>query len=90
MKAFKATVRGMVQGVGFRFFVERVANHLGVTGYVRNTPDGSVEVVACGSDEPLKELIEKLRAGPSFSSVSGVNVKWLDYCPEYQSFGIRF
>ncbi|MEW6200752.1 MAG: acylphosphatase [bacterium] len=89
-KAFRATVRGMVQGVGFRYFVERVANQIGVKGYVRNVPDGTVEVVASGSDEQLRELVDRIKEGPSVAHVTGVDLRWLDGAFEFKSFGIRF
>jgi acylphosphatase len=65
-------VFGRVQGVGYRYFVLRLAEALGVTGFARNRPDGSVEIVAEGSEELLAQLEESLREGPSFSAVSGV------------------
>ena len=72
MSAYRYIVLGRVQGVGFRYFVLREAQRLGVTGFARNRPDGSVEVVAEGSDETLAELEGRLREGPSFSTVAGV------------------
>ena len=89
-KAFRATVHGMVQGVGFRFFVERIADQIGVTGYVRNVSDGTVEVIASGSDEQLKELIDRIREGPSVARVTSVDLRWLDGPIEHKSFSIRF
>jgi acylphosphatase len=72
MAAFRYVVRGRVQGVGYRYFVLRQASALGVRGFARNLPDGEVEVVAEGPDEALADLEERLREGPSFASVSGV------------------
>jgi acylphosphatase len=65
-------VHGRVQGVGFRYFVERVAGELGVTGYTRNLDDGRVEVYAVGGLEKLSELAGHLRTGPRLSDVRGV------------------
>jgi len=70
--AYRYTVSGRVQGVGYRYFVLRQAERLGVTGFARNRPDGSVEVVAEGSEELLDELADRLREGPAFASVSGM------------------
>ena len=70
-----AVVRGYVQGVGFRWFVEREAAGLGLEGWVANQPDGSVEVVAEGPDEALGQLVLLLWEGPSGSSVSDVAVR---------------
>ena len=62
----------MVQGVGYRFFAQRVASRLGVRGYVKNLFDGRVEVYAIGSLEKLKALRDELRKGPSFANVGEV------------------
>ena len=65
-------VRGRVQGVGFRYFVERAARDLALTGYARNLDDGSVEVYAVGRPEQLSELAGRLWKGPRFADVRGV------------------
>ena len=65
-------VRGRVQGVGFRYFVERAAHELGLTGSARNLDDGRVEVYAIGSEEKLSELARRLWKGPRFADVRGV------------------
>jgi acylphosphatase len=70
--AYRYTVLGRVQGVGYRYFVLRLADRLGVTGFARNLPDGSVEVVAEGEEAVLEELKAGLERGPAFASVSGV------------------
>lgn len=66
-------VRGQVQGVGFRYFVERAAHALGVNGYVRNLDDGSVEVYASGNADQLAELAGHLWKGPRWAEVRGVD-----------------
>jgi acylphosphatase len=68
----KFLVSGMVQGVGFRWFVARHARSLGLTGYARNLPDGRVEVVVAGPDEALPALERLLRAGPANAQVDRV------------------
>jgi acylphosphatase len=65
-------VSGRVQGVGFRWWTSRAARRLGLTGSVRNEPDGSVVVVAWGEMERLAELEHKLRAGPPGARVENV------------------
>ena len=66
-------VSGIVQGVGFRWFVARHARSLGLSGYARNLPDGRVEVVAGGAEEAaLARLEELLKAGPAYSRVEEV------------------
>ena len=66
-------VRGRVQGVGFRWFVEREAHTLGVFGWVRNNYDGSVEVLATGTREQLTGLRRKLQQGPRAARVDAVD-----------------
>jgi acylphosphatase len=66
-------VRGRVQGVGFRWFVEREAHALGIAGWVRNNADGAVEVLALGSNEQLLELKRKLQQGPRAARVDTVD-----------------
>ena len=65
-------VGGRVQGVGYRYFVERVATELNLTGYTRNLADGRVEVYAAGAPEKLSELAGHLRMGPRMADVRGV------------------
>jgi acylphosphatase len=65
-------VQGRVQGVGFRWFVQREASELGLHGWVRNTEDGDVELVAAGEAADLDELRASLRRGPRGSRVDRV------------------
>ena len=65
-------VSGTVHGVGFRFFAERMANRLGISGYVKNLRDGRVEVYAIGSPAQLDSLRHQLERGPRSASVSDV------------------
>jgi acylphosphatase len=68
-------VHGRVQGVGFRWFVQRSAAGIGVDGYARNLDDGRVEVYAAGTPEQLNELSGFLRKGPPMADVRGVEEK---------------
>ena len=89
--AFRAVVRGRVQGVGFRDFVETRARFLRLSGYVRNMEDHrSVEVVAEGPRETLQQLVEYLREGPRMSRVDGVEVEWRGPTGQYRDFGTAF
>ena len=73
-QACRYVVRGRVQGVGFRWFVEAEAHRLGIAGWVRNNADGSVEVLAQGSSEQLAALHARLRQGPRSARVDDVEV----------------
>jgi acylphosphatase len=89
--AIRAVVRGRVQGVGFRDYVETRALFLRLAGYVRNLADGrSVEVIAEGPREALEQLIEHLREGPGMSRVDAVDVEWRAPTGEYRGFGTAF
>ncbi len=72
VEARRFIVRGRVQGVGFRWFVEREAHILGLTGWVRNNADGSVEVLAQGTHDQLWGLHSRLREGPRAARVDAV------------------
>jgi acylphosphatase len=88
--AFCAVVYGLVQGVNYRYFVQRNAEASGLTGYTRNLDDGSVEVVAEGEREKLAQLIAKLKAGSRAARVERVDVEWLEYSGKYREFEIVF
>ena len=74
MRAKRVLVRGLVQGVGYRYFAERAARHLGLVGYVRNLADGRVEAVASGADEAIDAFVTQLRQGPAAGRVAGLEV----------------
>ena len=85
-----ATVRGRVQGVGFRYFVAFEARRLGLYGYVRNGRDGrSVEVVAEGRSKALEALLDGLRTGPPGAQVAAVQAAWREMAGEFPDFSIR-
>ncbi|MBK6421813.1 MAG: acylphosphatase [Gemmatimonadetes bacterium] len=83
-------VAGRVQGVGFRYFVQRAATRLDLTGWVRNLPDGRVEVLGQGSAEALDELARALASGPPHAAVAGVT-EWQisDEIEDHKAFDIR-
>src|SRR5579859_4889002 len=82
-------VRGRVQGVGFRWFVEREAHILGIAGWVRNNSDGTVEVLAQGTRDQLAGLHSRLREGPRAARVDSVEVSEESPIPRLSSFGIE-
>lgn len=83
-----AVVDGSVQGVGFRLYVLQHAQALGLTGWVRNTYDGRVEVTAEGSSTSLEKLLEKLRTGPRAAFVTEVQKDWLAATGEFADFSV--
>ena len=89
MKATRYLITGIVQGVGFRFFTERAARSLGLSGYVRNLCDGRVEAVAGGSAEHLEAFIGRLRVGPAGSRVDGVTTEETELKQTIEGFTIR-
>ncbi len=88
MNRLHALVYGYVQGVGYRMFVQERASRLGLTGWVRNLPDGSVEVTAEGEQEALEQLVEWLKQGPWGASVRSVETYWTEATGEFDGFRI--
>jgi acylphosphatase len=83
-------VSGTVQGVGFRFFAERVASRLNVSGYVKNLFDGRVEVYAIGTEDQMVELKQELQRGPRMSRVEDVAETDAEILEEFlKGFGIE-
>ena len=83
-------VTGLVQGVSFRWFVQRRATELGLVGYVQNHSDGSVGFVAEGPRDALERLLDVVRVGPSAAVVENVDVQWGAPAGEFRRFEIRF
>jgi acylphosphatase len=89
--ALRAVVRGRVQGVGFRDYVETRARMLRLVGNVRNMEDGrSVEVIAEGPRDLLEQLIRQLHDGPRMSRVDAVDVEWRSPAGKFTDFRSRF
>ena len=74
MKRCKVIVHGLVQGVGFRFYTRVEAQRLQVNGYVKNTPNDTVEIVAEGDDEKVQALVQWAKQGPPAARVSNVDL----------------
>ncbi len=87
--AFIAVVKGRVQGVGFRYFTKGKADELHLTGWVRNRPDGTVELFAKGDRSNLEQFMQSLIAGPTGSRVEKVEPQWVEDHQDYQGFEIR-
>jgi acylphosphatase len=83
-------ISGQVQGVFFRANTRRKASELGLKGWVRNVPDGMVEVLAEGRKHSLDKLIEYCRKGPEGASVENIEIKWGEFRNEFGGFDVRF
>ncbi|AUX26560.1 MULTISPECIES: acylphosphatase [Sorangium] len=88
LKQVQLFVRGRVQGVFFRASTQREAKRLGLTGWVKNRADGSVEVLAEGEEDELKELIAWANRGPSAARVERVDVRWRGFSGDFFDFRI--
>ncbi len=87
--AFTGVIKGRVQGVGFRYFAKNTAEVLNLTGWVRNLPDGNVEIMAVGPISALEQFMQRLKTGPIGSRVENTNFQWLQEPEEFTSFQIR-
>ena len=85
----EAVVHGRVQGVGFRFFVVRHADRLGLTGWVANEPSGRVRCVAEGPCDALESLLADLRDGPPGAWVERVDATWSTATGAFADFDVR-
>ncbi|HNT35639.1 MAG TPA: acylphosphatase [bacterium] len=89
-RAVRVHVKGRVQGVGYRYYAERVASQLGLVGYVKNLRDGRVEAYAEGDQESLAQFLRLLERGPMMSSVEDLDVEWREPTGEYKSFEVTY
>ena len=87
--AVRIRVEGRVQGVGFRYFTRAQANRHGLSGYVRNLADGSVEAEAAGERADLESFISTLERGPGSGHVERCVVDWTTSVDSYRDFSIR-
>ncbi|NNL76736.1 MAG: acylphosphatase [Desulfobacterales bacterium] len=85
-----AIISGRVQGVFFRVETQRAANGIGVSGWVRNRSDGTVEAVFEGDRTRIDAVLEWCQEGPPHANVVDVNVTWDDYTGEFQGFEITY
>jgi acylphosphatase len=83
-------VSGIVQGVGFRFFVSKLARKMELTGRVKNLPTGEVEIEVEGPRGLIESFIHDLRVGNAWATVTGIEVEWEKYRGKYTGFDITF
>lgn len=81
---------GLVQGVGFRYFVLREATGLGLKGYTQNLFSGEVLTVVEGEKFLIEELFGRIKTGPKFADVKRVSIKWSEFKNEFKTFGIKY
>jgi len=86
----RALVRGVVQGVGFRYFVLNAARAAGLVGFVKNLRDGSVEIIAEGPREELERFARDISEGPGRGLVRDVQLGWAESTGEFESFDVSF
>ncbi len=89
MKEIHVVVSGIVQGVGFRYWTMEIALKLGLTGWVRNRADGTVEILAQGSKAWLTALLEKIQVGPPGAMVKDTRVEWKNVTHSFSQFEIQ-
>ncbi len=89
MKTVSIQVKGRVQGVYFRVFTQKQANKLGINGFVKNCPDGSVYIEAQGEKQALDQLIAWCHKGPLMAKVTEVDIQPLTETVSYDGFTIR-
>jgi len=82
-------VQGLVQGVGFRYYVHRHATSLGLTGFAKNLYDGSVEIEVEGDRSSIEELIRLVKVGPRSAQVTDLKLEWKDIAHRFQYFEIH-
>jgi len=89
VRAKQIRVHGRVQGVGFRYFVQRAGNRLGLTGNVRNRPDDTVEIVVAGDPELIEEFLKEVTKGPPLSRVERLEINDVAPVEKFRSFQIE-
>jgi acylphosphatase len=89
-KRLEATVHGLVQGVGYRWYARQMARRLNLSGYVRNRHNRTVEIVAEGPEGALRELLSCLETGPSAAVVERVDARWSPSRNAFYGFEVRF
>lgn len=82
-------ITGLVQGVSFRYYAKKVAVKLGITGWICNKSNGTLEIVAEGNEDVLKEFLGWCRNGPEHASVTDVKAKWKEGKNEFKEFSVR-
>lgn len=89
MVRIRTYLSGIVQGVGMRYYVSRLANRFDITGYVKNLPDGRVEIIAEGPENQIRTFLERIKKTP-VGSIDNIETEWEPYKNEFTEFEVRF
>lgn len=90
MKRYHLYVNGIVQGVGFRWYAQKIGKRVGVSGWVKNLPDGRVEIVIEGEEDKINRFVEELKEGYLGDNIRKIENFEEEYKGEFKSFEIRF
>ena len=82
------TISGSVQGIGYRYFVKSNATRLGLTGWVRNNPDGTVEALLQGEKEPIEQMVALCKKGPFLAEIKDIKITWEETKENFTDFTI--
>ena len=89
-KQIHCIIKGDVQGIGYRYFVTRLASQLNIQGWVKNLYNGDVEVVAEGEKDSLEKLLKELRSGHPYARVDDIHIEWHPPENKYDRFFVKF
>jgi len=89
-KKLTAEVKGAVQGVGYRYFVQNRARELQLSGFVQNLPNGSVKIVAEGKTSDLQKFLVMLKQGPRQAIVQAIDLVWEEFSGQFSDFQVKF
>jgi acylphosphatase len=87
---YEIKITGSVQGVGFRYFVQKRATEFEITGWVKNMSDGSVRVMARGDESGMNAFVDHLKAGPSMARVADVSVNRMPETEQFDGFRVKY
>ncbi|MCX6170438.1 MAG: acylphosphatase [Ignavibacteriales bacterium] len=90
MKRAEILINGLVQGIGFRYFVVRLAEKFGLKGYTKNLYTGEVYTVVEGELAVIEEFFNKIKIGPSQADVKNASIKWSESKNEFTKFEVRY
>lgn len=89
-KRAHVVVEGVVQGVGYRYFVMKQGRALGLSGFVQNLPDGSVEAVIEGDENDIAVMIREMKNGPFMARVDNLHLDWGEFTGKFLGFSVQF